>query len=70
MQTYNYEKLAAVLNKTEVMVLDFNQRCSLSQWWGQALIDRVRHTDFKPEPLQSTTIIRLLLHLSRTRAAL
>jgi hypothetical protein len=44
--------LAAVLNKTELMVLNFHQHCGFSQLWGQALMDMVRHLEFKPEILQ------------------
>jgi hypothetical protein len=55
--------LAAVLNKTEFMAFNFHQRCGLSQLWGQTLLDMVGHPEFKPEHLQSTTIIHLLWRL-------
>jgi hypothetical protein len=45
------------------MVFNFHLSCVLSQWWGQALLDMVKHQVFEPEFFQSTTIIHLLLQL-------
>jgi hypothetical protein len=57
--------LAAVLNKTELMVLNFHQHSGLSQRWGQTLLDMVRHPEFKPKLLQSATVIHLLWRCER-----
>jgi len=56
-------ELAAVLNQTELMVVSLHQSCGLSQRRGQALMDMIRHPEFKPELLQSATIVHLLRRL-------
>ena len=58
-------ELVAVLSKTEIMLLNFHQSGKLSQRRGQALMSMVRHPDFKPEDLQSQTIVHLIRRLER-----
>ena len=59
------EELAAVLSKTEIMVLNFHQSSGLSQRRGQALLDVLRHPEFNIKDVQSTTIVQLLLRLEQ-----
>ena len=58
-------ELAAVLSKTEIMILNFHQNGKLSQRRGQALLSMVKHPEFKPEDLQSQTIVHLIRRLER-----
>ena len=58
-------ELAAVLSKTEIMILNFHQSGQLSQRLVQALLNMVKHPEFKPEELQSQNIIHLIRRLER-----
>ena len=58
-------ELAAVLSKTEIMIANFHQSGKLSQRWGQALLSMVKHPEFKPEDLQSQTIVHLIRRVER-----
>ena len=57
--------LASTLSKTEIMVLNFYQQGHLSQRMGQALMNMMRHPQFRVEDLQSSTIVQLLRRLER-----
>ena len=58
-------ELAAVLSKTEIMIANFHQSGKLSQRRGQALLSMVKHPEFKPEDLQSKTIVHLIRRVER-----
>ena len=58
-------ELAAVLSKTEIMILNFHQSGKLSQRRGQALLSMVRHPQFNPAELQSQTIVHLIRRVER-----
>jgi hypothetical protein len=58
-------ELAAVLSKTEIMILNFHQSGKLSQRRGQALLSMVRHPQFNPADLQSQTIVHLIRRVER-----
>ena len=60
--------LAKTLTKTEIKVLNLQQKAHLSQRLGQTLINTVntlRHSQFRVGDLQSTTIFHLLRKLER-----
>lgn len=58
-------RLATLLSKTEIMILRYYQNGRLSQRRGQALMDMLRHPDFRIEDMQSTTIVHLIRRLER-----
>ena len=51
--------LAAVLSKTEIMVLRFTQSGGLSQRLGQALLDMLRHPNFNQFNLVYAVLMRV-----------
>ncbi len=64
-EVHRDRELAAVLSKTEIMVLNFYQGSRLSQRRGQALMDLMKHPNFKVEDLQSDTIVSQIRRLER-----
>lgn len=58
-------RLAAVLSATEIMILRYYQNGRLSQRRGQALMDMLKHPEFKSEDVQSGTIVHLIRRLER-----
>ena len=65
MATSHNATLASLLSKTEIMVLNIYQNGRLSQRQGQTLMDKLKHPEFKPEDIQSITIVQLLRRLER-----
>ena len=60
-------RLAAVLSATEIMILRYYQNGRLSQRRGQALMDMLKHPEFKSEDVQSGTIVHLIRRLERVQ---
>ena len=58
-------ELAAILSKTEIMVADFHQKARLSQRFGQALLDLLRHPQFNLADIKSENIVHLIRRLER-----
>ena len=54
-EVHRDRELAAVLSKTEIMVLNFYQRSCLSQRRGRALMDLMKHPNFPKSKTYSLT---------------
>ena len=62
-------ELAAILSKTEIMVADFHQKARLSQRFGQALLDMLRHPQFNLADIKTKTF-QSLEHMNSLRVSL
>ena len=58
-------ELAVILTKTELMIADFHQKSRLSQRFGQALLDMLRHPRFNLMHINSENIEHLIRLLER-----
>ena len=60
-------ELAVILSKTEIMIAGFHQKARLSQRFGQALLDLLKHPQFNLADIKSENIVHLIRRLEYLR---